>query len=129
MLARWGIRLGTSLAAIALGFVVSAALLEGFSADLTEYLGATLLFWIVNLVVNFIAVRVLIRTPSVALAGMLALASTIVSLIIIDIVISGIRIRGVSTYLLATLIIWIATVVGDVVARRMLRARRAERRD
>jgi len=39
------------------------------------------------------------------------------------------RIHGVSTYVLATLIIWLATAGGDVVGHRMIRARRQERGD
>ena len=129
MLARWGIRLATSLAGIAVGIVVSAALLDRFSVDATAVVLATALFWIVHLVVQFLALRVLIRQPSVALAGLLALGSTVVALIVVDIVVDGISISGVSTYVLATLIIWLSTVVGDVIGGRMIRARRDERQD
>jgi hypothetical protein len=129
VLARWGIRLATSLAGIAVGIVVSAALLDRFSVDATAVVLATALFWIVHLVVQFLALRVLIRQPSVALAGLLALGSTVVALIVVDIVVDGISISGVSTYVLATLIIWLSTVVGDVIGGRMIRARRDERQD
>ena len=67
----------------------------------------------------------LIRQPSVAMAGLLALASTIIALIIVNIVISGISISGVATYVLATLIIWITTAVADVIGGRMIRDRPA----
>jgi hypothetical protein len=126
MLARWGIRLVTSLAGIAAGLIVSATLLDDFSIDAGALVVATLLFWTVHIAVQFFALRVLIRQPSVALAGLLALASTIVALIVVNIVISGMSIHGVSTYVLATLMIWLATVVGDVIGRRMIRARRRE---
>jgi hypothetical protein len=81
------------------------------------------------LVVQFLALRVLIRQPSVALAGPLALASTIVALIVVNVIVSGMRVHGIPTYVLATLIIWLATVGGDVVGHRMIRARRQERLD
>lgn len=129
MLARWGIRLATSLAGIAVGIIVSAALLDDFSVDTTAVVLATALFWIVHLVVQFLALRALIRQPSVALAGLLALGSTVVALVVVDIVVDGISISGVSTYVLATLIIWISTVAGDVVGGRMIRARRADAGD
>jgi hypothetical protein len=79
-------------------------------------------------VVNFVALRILIRQPSVATAGLLALASTVVALIIVNLFVSGLKIHGVSTYVIATLIIWIATAVSDMIGRRKIRARRAERR-
>ena len=129
MLARWGIRLLTSLAGIAVGIVVSATLLDDFSIDAGALVVATVLFWIVHLIVQFLALRVLVRQPSVALAGLLALASTIVALIVVNIIVSGMSIHGVPTYVVATLIIWLATVGGDVVGHRMIRARRQERLD
>jgi hypothetical protein len=129
MLSRWGIRLGTSLAGIAVGIIVSATLLDDFSIDAGALVSATLLFWIVHIAVQFLALRVLVRQPSVALAGLLALASTIVALIVVNIIVDGMRIDGISTYVLATLVIWLATVAGDIIGRRMIRARRQERFD
>ena len=124
MLARWGIRIASSLIGIAVGIVLSTAIFDGFSSTTAGVVEATIVFWIVFLIVNFLALRVLIRQPSVGLAGLLALASTIVSLIIVNLIVSDISIRGVSTYLGATLVIWISTVVADSIGRRMIRDRR-----
>jgi CDP-diglyceride synthetase len=127
MLARWGIRFGTSLAGIAVGILVSDAALSKFSIDVTALVEASLLFWLVHIVVQLIALRVLVRQPSIALAGLLALASTIIALIIVNAIVSGLSIHGAQTYVLATLIIWLTTSAADVVGRRMIRDRRAER--
>jgi hypothetical protein len=129
VLARWGIRLVTSLAGIAAGIAVSATLLDDFSIDAGALVVATVLFWIVHLAVQFLALRVLVRQPSVALAGLLALAATIVALIVVNVLVSGMSIRGISTYVLATLIIWLAAAGGAVLGHRMIRARRQERLD
>jgi hypothetical protein len=128
MLARLGIRVVASLAGILIGIVVSVAVLSGFSATPQAIVVSTALFWVVHLGVTFVALRVLIRQPSVATAGLLALASTIVSLIIVNIVVSGLKIHGVTTYLIATVIIWISTALGDMIGRRKIRARRVESR-
>ena len=124
MLARWGIRIGLSLIGIVVGILLASAILDGFSATTTGIVEATIVFWIVNLIVNFLAVRVLVRQPSVGLAGLLALASTIVSLIIVNLIVSDISIHGLSAYLGATLVIWITTAVADSIGRRMIRDRR-----
>ena len=124
MLARWGIRLAASLIGIALGIIVSAAVLSGFSTTTTGVVEATIVFWIVHLIVNFLALRVLIRQPSVALAGLLALASTIIALIIVNVIVSDITIQGTRTYIGATLIIWIATALADMIGGRKIRDRR-----
>jgi small-conductance mechanosensitive channel len=126
VLGRWLIRIAASLIGIAAGLVLAVALLSDFSASTKAIVTATLLFWIVHIIVNFFAVKVLIRQPSVAMAGLLALASTIVALVIVNLVISGISIHGVATYVLATLIIWITTAVADVIAGRMIRDRRSK---
>jgi hypothetical protein len=124
MLARWGIRVASSLIGIMVGIVLSTAIFSGFSATAAGIVEATIVFWIVFLIVNFLALRVLVRQPSVALAGLLALGSTIVSLIIVNLLVSDISIDGASAYLGATLVIWITTVVADSIGRRMIRDRR-----
>ena len=125
---RFGIRVGLSLAGILVGLLVSTAVLSRFSVSATAVVEATLLFWLIHLGVQFVALRILVREPSIALAGLLALASTIVSLLIVNAIISGLSIRGFSTYLFATVIIWITTSIADVIARQMIRSRRQERR-
>ena len=126
MLARFGIRIFSSLAGIFVGIVLSVAFLSGFSATVRAILVSTLLFWVVHLVMNFVALRTLIRQPSVAAAGLLALASTVLALIVVDLFVSGLSIHGVSTYVLATLIIWIATALADFLGRRRIRERRRD---
>jgi hypothetical protein len=128
MLARWGIRLGTSLAGVAVGILISGAALSNFSVNATGIVETAIVFWLIHIVVQLLALRVLVRQPSIALAGLLALASTIVSLIIVNAIVSGLTIRGFQTYVLATLIIWATTSVSDVVGRRMIRERRQDRR-
>ena len=123
-----GIRILASLVGIFIGIIVAVAALSGFSATAKAIVVSTLLFWGIHLVLSFFALRVLIRQPSVAAAGLLTLASTIVSLVIVNLVVSGLRIHGASTYVMATVIIWIATALADMIGRRKIRARRAERR-
>jgi hypothetical protein len=124
VLARLAIRFGTSLVAIAVGIIICSAVLSRFSITAAAVVQATLLFWIIHLGVQVLALRVLVREPSIALAGLLALASTIVALILVNAIVSGLTIRHISTYIFATVIIWITTSIGDVVGRRMVRARR-----
>jgi hypothetical protein len=124
VLARWGIRIVASLVGIAAGIILSVALLSDFSASTAGIIEATIVFWIIHIIVNFFAVKVLIRQPSVAMAGLLALASTIVSLIIVNLIVSDISIGGATTYVLATLIIWITTAVADMLGGRRIRDNR-----
>ncbi len=128
MVRRWAIRLGFSLAGIAIGLLLASAVVEGFSVNATALVEATLLFWVIHLVVQFLAIKVLIRQPSVAMAGLLALASTIVALLIVNVIVSGMHIGGPSSYVPATLIIWACTAASDALGTRRIRDDRAERR-
>lgn len=128
MLRRWGIRLGTSLVAIAAGLLISSAVLSDFSVSAGGLIEATLLFWLVHIVVSFVALRVLVRQPSVAMAGLLALASTIIALAIVALIVPGLNVHGAGTLVAATVIVWLSIVIGDFVGRRLIREHRAERR-
>jgi len=127
MLARLAIRFGTSLIGIAVGVLVSSAVLSKFSISATGVVEATFVFWFVHLATQFMALKVLVHQPSIALAGLLAVASTIVALIIVNAIVSGLSIHGLNTYVFATLIIWVTTSISDIAARQMIRERRDER--
>ena len=128
MLARWGIRIVASLVGIAAGIIISVALLDDFSASTAGIVEATIVFWVVHIVVSFFALRVFVRDPSVSLALLLALASTIISLIVVNLVISDFSVDGAANYLVAAIIIWICTAIADVIGGRMIRERRRDRR-
>jgi hypothetical protein len=113
---------------ILVGVLICSAVLSRFSVSAGAVVVTTLLFWLVHLIVSLIALRVLVTQPSVPLAGLLALASTIVALIIVNLVVSGLSIHGASTYIGATLIIWATMAVGDIAGRRLIRADRQEAR-
>jgi hypothetical protein len=127
MLVRWGIRISTSLVGIAVGVIISSAAITKFSISASAVVEATIVFWLIHLAVQALALRVVVREPSIALAGLLSLASTIVTLLIVNASVSGLRIHGFQTYVFATLIIWVATSISDVIGRLMIRARRQDR--
>ena len=116
------------LVGVAGGILVSSAVLSDMSISATALVETTIIFWLVHLGVQFLALRVLVHQPSVALAGLLAIASTIISLVIVVLIVSGLTIHGASTYLFATLIIWVTTAVADMIGHRMIRDRRMDRR-
>ena len=128
MLQRWGIRLGGSLAGIALGLVLASLMLDNVSIGVASLIQATIIFFAVHFVVQVIALRTLIRQPSIALAGLLALASTVVSLVIVNLIVSGFKLHGPETYIFAALIVWVTTAAADVLTGRKLRERRLEDR-
>jgi hypothetical protein len=124
MLTRWGIRLASSLIGIAAGLLLSSALVSKFSISATALVEATLIFWLVHFVIQVVALRILIRQPSISLAGLLALVSTILSLVIVNAIVSGMSIHGAGAYVPVALIVWITTALSDTIGARMIRDRR-----
>ncbi len=126
MLTRWGIRLASSLIGILVGLLLCDLLLSKFSIDASALVEATLIFWVVHVVVQYLALRVLIRQPSIALAGLLALAATIIALIIVTAIVSGLTVHGAATYVFATLIIWVTTALAATIGNRQIKERRRD---
>jgi len=124
MLSRWGIRLASSLIGIAAGLLLSAAIVSNVSISTTALIKATLIFWVIHFFVQVIALRILIRQPSIALAGLLALLSTIVSLVIVTAIVGGLNIHGPKAYIPATLIIWLTTALADTIGNRKIKEQR-----
>ena len=58
--------------------------------------------------------------------GVVALVSTYVVLLVTDLVSDGLQIEGVTTWILATLIVWLATMLYALFSLRLVR--RAARR-
>jgi len=129
MLMRLAIRFAASLVGIVAGLLICGAVLTQFHIGAAAVVEAALLFWVIHMIIQLVALRVLVREPSVALAGLLALASTIISLIIVNAIVSGLTIHRLYTYALATIIIWITTALADMIGRRIVRKRRSERRE
>lgn len=125
---RGGIRLGSSLVGIAAGILLSSALLSRFSVTAAGLVEATLVFWVMHLVVSFVALHVVTREPSTSEAGLLTVGSTIVALLISGAIVGGLTIHGIGTYVAAAVIIWLTTSVSDVIGRRMIRAQRRKDR-
>lgn len=128
MLRRLAIQLLAGLVGVAVGLLVCDAALEDLSISAAGLLEATLVFWVAHIVVQFLALKVLVRQPSIALAGLLALASTIIALFIAVAVVPGLSVHGGQTYVWATLIIWATTAAADILARRAIRDKRFEER-
>ncbi len=98
----------------AVGLLVAAALLPGFTLNLWGLIVATLLFTFIEVIAGpFITKESEKHIP--ALTGGVALVTTVVGLIITDIFVDGMSIKGFGTWAVATLIVWLAAVLAGLV--------------
>ena len=124
---RFLITVAISLVTAALGLLANAWLLEDFHLDASGFVVAVVVFTVAQAILSPFIFNVA-RQYASALLGGIGLVSTFVALLIASLFPGGIRIDGVVTWILATLIMWIITALGTwLLGLWWLRNRRAER--
>ncbi|MFM7224177.1 MAG: hypothetical protein ACKOBG_01400 [Actinomycetota bacterium] len=126
MLARLGIRVVTGLVGAVVGLVLSAALLSGVSLTVTGLIQAAIVFWIIHVLVTFVALRALVREPTITRVVFLPMLVTIASLVICSILVSGLSIHGPMSYVWSGLILWACMAAAHAGGRRKLREQRRD---
>lgn len=114
------------LAANAIGLIAAAWILDGISLDLGAFIIAVVIFTVVEVIMDPLLTKIAVEKVP-ALRGGVALVTTILGLIITSLISSGLRISGISTWVLATLIVWLfALIAGLILPLIFLKNRRAE---
>ena len=104
------VRTAVMLLANAVGLIVAATVLDGMDLDATAFIFAVVIFTVVYaLMLPFFASQ-LRRRGSSALGGV-ALIATLVSLIVTDLISDGFTISGVGTWIAATVIVWVTSLL------------------
>lgn len=93
-----------ALAGTAVGLIVAGVLLDGVAIDVTSFLVAVVIFTVVFAIIQPFLVVQLARAGSAAL-GAFALISTLVSLIITDLLSDGFSISGIGTWIAAMVVV------------------------
>ncbi|MGB8649809.1 MAG: phage holin family protein [Mycobacteriales bacterium] len=120
---------GIRLLANAVGLIVAAAVLDGMTITGAAFVLAVLIFTVVEVLADPLLTRIaLTKVP--ALRGGVALVTTLVGLAVTAAASDGLAIDGAKTWLLATLIVWLAALLAGLVLPVLL-VRKAvkERRD
>jgi putative membrane protein len=101
------------LLANALGLLVAAWILEGMEVSGTAFIIAVVIFTVVYALAQpFLTQMAVSKVP--ALRGGVALVATLVGLIITALVSDGLKIDGLTTWILAALIVWIVSLIGTL---------------
>lgn len=103
-----------SLLANAIGLLAAAYLLEDFSIDGLAFITAVAIFTLATFILGPLITKIAIQSANYLMGG-IALVTTLVGLIITDLVSDGVSINGINTWVLATLIIWIFSIIGSLV--------------
>lgn len=104
------VRLLIAFASNGVGLIVAAAVLDGMSLDATGFVVSVVIYTIVFALLQPFLISVLRRSPGPVLGGV-ALIATLVSLIVTTLLTDGLSIHGVGTWIAATVIVWLGSVL------------------
>ena len=103
-----------ALAGNAVGLIVAAAVLDKMEISGAAFVVAVVIFTVVDVVIQPFLTQMAARNVA-ALRGATALVATLVSLIVTNLVSDGLTISGAATWLWATLIVWLASMLAGLI--------------
>lgn len=112
------VRIAFAFIANAIALLIAAALLDGVHINATSFVVAVVIFSVASLVLRPVLASIVVRTLR-PLLGVIALITTFVLLLITDLLSDGLEIDGALDWVLATVIVWLATVVYDIFSTRL----------
>lgn len=118
---------GIRLLANTIGLLVATAILDGMTIDASAFVMAVLIFTVVEVVFEPLLRQMAMRSAQ-ALMGSVSLIVTFVGLLVTGLVSDGLQITGVSTWILATIIVWLAALVAGLILPLILVKRAASDR-
>ena len=99
-----------ALLANAVGLIVAAAVLDGMHMNVSGFIAAVIIFTVVfALMQPFLAAQ--FRRSRPAALGGVSLIATLIALVVTDILSDGFSINGVGTWIAATVIVWVASLL------------------
>ena len=110
---RFLVRAAIFLASSAIGLLVAKVTLDGMTIDATSFVAVVVIFAVLQSVLAPFFAKVTARNAP-ALLGATGLISTFVALLVAELVSDGFTITGIDTWVLATLIVWITTMLATL---------------
>jgi putative membrane protein len=124
---RWLISLAIHLGANAVGLLVADLVLDDMSVEWESFIVAVAIFTLVEVILEPLFQRMALTTAP-ALRGSVALLTTVVGLIITDVIFDGFSISGFWTWVAATVIVWLGALIAALILPLIFLRNRAEER-
>ncbi|MBM3678580.1 MAG: hypothetical protein FJW96_11960 [Actinobacteria bacterium] len=110
---RYVAQLAVGLATSAIALLIAAIVLDRFTISELTFPFVIAIFTVVGLAARP-AVRALVKEYATALASVVGLIAAFVTLLVTDLVSDGMNVEGIGTWLLATAIVWVGGIVGEM---------------
>ena len=115
------------LGSATIGLLAAKWLLDGMTIDLGSFVVVVLIFAVLQAVLTPFLIKVTHRNAPALLSGV-GLLSTFLALFITTVVSSGMSITGLDTWVLATLIVWIVTMLATFLLPMLFVKKAVDRR-
>lgn len=115
------------LGSAALGLWITSLVLDGFTIDFVALATATVIFAIAQSLLSPFVFK-MTRKYANAFIGGVGLVSTFVALLITTLIVDGLSIDGVSTWVLATILVWLITAAATLVLPLIFRRNQVNKR-
>lgn len=122
------IRTAIYLGSAALGLGAAALLFDDFRVTLYGFLTATVIFALAQTVFTPIIIKLIERYAS-ALISLIGLLSTWVALFLATLFAGGLQISGLSTWIAATVVVWVVTAIGSWVLPLIFLREQGDKKD
>ena len=113
------IRIVLALAGNAIGLLVASLVLDKMTISGVAFVIAVVIFTVLTAVIEPILDRIAERNAP-ALQGGSALLTTLLALVVTALLSDGLAISGTATWILATVIVWLVTVVAGVILAKLV---------
>ncbi len=111
---RFLISTAIALVASAIGLLVADWVLDDMSVGMSGFVIAVVIFTVTTAIINPFIMKMTMKKAQ-ALLGASALITTFVGLLVTKILSDSLQIRGADTWLFATLIVWLASLLAAVI--------------
>jgi hypothetical protein len=101
------------LASWAIGLLVAARMVPGVSLSITGFIAAVVAFAVTQAILSLSILKLPHRYASLLLGGT-GLALTIGALILASVLINGLTIDGMASWLATTVVVWLVTTIGAI---------------
>ena len=107
---RFLVRAAIFFVSTALGLLIAKLVLDDMSIDATAFFVVVVVVAMLQAILAPFMARTTARSAP-ALLGAAGLISTFIALVVANVVVDGLTITGVTTWILATVIVWLGTMI------------------
>lgn len=111
---RFLLRIAAFLGSSAIGLLVASLVVPGVTLRPLGFLTAVVIFTVAQAILSPFFLKMASRYASAFLGG-IGLASTLAALILASLFSSGISIRGIGSWIAATVLVWLVTAIATLV--------------